>query len=83
MLVVNRTREEAKRTRSVASLRRFVLTLCYSRKSVRLLIWRSCSRVRAEPHERAFRRLGGCPRLVVLDQYEFVYPDIDATRLRE
>jgi hypothetical protein len=39
--------------------------------------------VRAEPHERAFRRLGGCPRLVVLDQYEFVYPDIDATRLRE
>src|SRR5258706_368776 len=47
--------------------RLFVLTLGYSRKSVRLLIWRSSSRVWAELHERAFRRLGGCPRLVVLD----------------
>jgi transposase len=47
--------------------RLFVLTLGYSRKSVRLLIWRSSSRVWAELHQRAFRRLGGCPRLVVLD----------------
>jgi transposase len=47
--------------------RLFVLTLGYSRKSVRLLIWRSSSRVWAELHEKAFRRLGGCPRLVVLD----------------
>jgi hypothetical protein len=47
--------------------RLFVLTLGYSRKSVRLLIWRSSSRVWTELHERAFRRLGGCPRLVVLD----------------
>lgn len=47
--------------------RLFALTLGYSRKSVRLLIWRSSSRVWAELHEKAFRRLGGCPRLVVLD----------------
>ncbi len=47
--------------------RLFVLTLGYSRKSVRLLIWRSSSRVWAELHEKAFRRLGGCPRIVVLD----------------
>ena len=42
--------------------RLFVLTLGYSRKSVRLLFLRSSSRVWAELHEKAFRRLGGCPR---------------------
>ena len=47
--------------------RLFVMTLGYSRKSVRLLLWRSSSRVWAELHEKAFRRLGGCPRVVVLD----------------
>ena len=47
--------------------RLFVMTLGYSRKSVRLLVWRSSSRVWAELHEKAFRRLGGCPRMVVLD----------------
>jgi transposase len=47
--------------------RLFVLTLGYSRKSVRLLAWRSSVRNWAELHEKAFRRLGGCPRVVVLD----------------
>jgi transposase len=47
--------------------RLFVMTLGYSRKSVRLLTWRSSSRIWAELHERSFRRLGGAPRLVVLD----------------
>jgi transposase len=47
--------------------RLFVLTLGYSRKSVCLLVWRSSSRVWAELHEKAFRRLGGCCRVVVLD----------------
>jgi transposase len=47
--------------------RLFVLTLGYSRKSVRLLTWRSSTRIWAELHERAFRRLGGMPRVVVLD----------------
>ncbi|HEY0944257.1 MAG TPA: IS21 family transposase [Opitutaceae bacterium] len=47
--------------------RLFVLTLGYSRKAVRLLVWRSSARVWAELHERAFRRLGGATRLVILD----------------
>src|SRR5215469_12174441 len=47
--------------------RLFVLTLGYSRKSVRLLTWRSSVRTWAELHEKAFRRLGGCPRVIVLD----------------
>src|SRR5206468_10725931 len=47
--------------------RLFVMTLGYSRKSVRLLTWRSSSRIWAELHEKALRRLGGCPRVVVLD----------------
>ncbi len=47
--------------------RLFVLTLGYSRKSVRLLVFRSSSRVWAELHEKAFRRLGGATRVVVLD----------------
>jgi transposase len=40
--------------------RLFVLTLGYSRKAVRLLVWHSSTQVWAELHERAFRRLGGC-----------------------
>ena len=47
--------------------RLFVLTLGSSRKSVRLLVFRSSARVWAELHERAFRRLGGSTRIVVLD----------------
>jgi transposase len=47
--------------------RLFVMTLGHSRKSVRLLTFRSSSRIWAELHETAFRRLGGSPRIVVLD----------------
>jgi len=47
--------------------RLFVLTLGSSRKSVRLLTFRSSARVWAELHEKAFRRLGGSTRIVVLD----------------
>ena len=47
--------------------RLFVLTLGYSRKSVRLLAWQSSAQIWAELHERAFRRLGGATRIVVLD----------------
>jgi transposase len=55
--------------------RLFVLTLGYGRKSVRLLAWRSSARLWAELHEKAFRRLAGCPRVVVLDNLKAV-PDI-------
>ena len=47
--------------------RLFVLTLGYSRKAVRLLTFRSSTRIWAELHEKAFRRLGGAPRILVLD----------------
>ncbi len=47
--------------------RLFVLTLGWSRKCVRLLVFRSSARAWAELHEKAFRRLGGLPRIVVLD----------------
>jgi len=47
--------------------RLFVLTLGYRRKSVRLLVWRSSAQTWAQLHEQAFRRLGGVPRVVVLD----------------
>src|SRR5207253_5606846 len=58
--------------------RLFVMTLGYSRKSVRLLAWRSSARIWAELHERAFRRLGGCTRVVVLDNLKegVLLPDI-------
>ena len=59
--------------------RLFVMTLGYSRKSVRLLVFRSSTRVWAELHERAFRRLGGAVRLIVLDNLRegVLIPDID------
>jgi transposase len=47
--------------------RLFCLTLGYSRKSVRLLTWKSSTQTWAELHEQAFRRLGGATRVVVLD----------------
>jgi len=58
--------------------RMFVLTLGHSRKSVRLLCFRSSSRTWAELHEKAFRRLGGSTRVVVLDNLKegVLVPDI-------
>ena len=58
--------------------RLFVLTLGYSRKAVRLLVQRSSAQVWAELHERAFRRLGGTVRVVVLDNLKegVLTPDI-------
>ena len=47
--------------------RLFVLTLGYSRKSVRLLTFQSSSAIWCELHEKAFRRLTGSVRVVVLD----------------
>jgi transposase len=58
--------------------RLFVMTLGYSRKSVRLLVFQSSSRTWAELHEKAFRRLGGVVRLIVLDNLRegVLIPDI-------
>jgi transposase len=58
--------------------RLFVMTLGCSRKCVRLLVFRSSTRVWAELHEKAFRRLGGSTRVVVLDNLRegVLSPDI-------
>jgi hypothetical protein len=58
--------------------RLFVLTLGYSRKSVRLLVWQSSAQIWAELHEQAFRRIGGTTRVVVLDNLKegVLTPDI-------
>ena len=58
--------------------RLFVLTLGYSRKAVRLLIFHSSSQIWAELHEKAFRRLGGVTRVVVLDNLRegVLQPDV-------
>jgi len=58
--------------------RLFVMTLGCSRKSVRLLSFRSSARIWAELHERAFRRLGGATRIVVLDNLRegVLVPDV-------
>ena len=58
--------------------RLFVLTLGYSRKSVRLLTFQSSARIWGELHEQAFRRLGGATRVVVLDNLRegVLKPDI-------
>ncbi len=58
--------------------RLFVLTLGYSRKAVRLLTFQSSTRIWAELHEQAFRRLGGACRTIVLDNLSegVLKPDI-------
>jgi hypothetical protein len=59
----------------------FVMTLGFSRKCVRLLTFCSSSRIWAELHEKAFRRLGGSVRVVVPEYvprniFELMFPPI-------
>ena len=58
--------------------RLFVLTLAHSRKAVRLLTWQSSTKIWAQLHEQAFRRLGGVTATVVLDNLKegVLTPDI-------
>jgi transposase len=58
--------------------RLFVMTLGYSRKCVRLITTQSSARVWVELHEIAFRRLGGVPRVLILDNLRegVLKPDI-------
>ena len=55
------------RTGKYRRVRLFVMTLGFSRKSVRLLVPKSSSQAWCELHETAFRRPGGAPRVLVLD----------------
>ena len=58
--------------------RLFVMTLRYSRRSYRQVVWKSSSEVWARLHEQAFRYFGGCPQYVVLDNLKegVISPDI-------
>jgi transposase len=65
-------------TRKYRRTRLFVFTLGCSRKAVRLLTWKSSAQIWAELHERAFRRLGGTVKVIVLDNLRegVLTPDI-------
>jgi transposase len=65
-------------TRKYRCTRLFVMVLGCSRKAARFLTFRSSSRIWAELHEKAFRRLGGATRVVVLDNLRegVLVPDI-------
>jgi transposase len=71
------------RTGKYRRTRLFVMTLGYSRKSVRLIVPRSSAQIWAELHERAFRRLGGTTRVVVLDNLRegVIEPDVYDAKL--
>lgn len=58
--------------------RLFVMTLRYSRRSFRKVVWNSSQEVWARLHEEAFRYFGGCPQYVVLDNLKegVIKPDI-------
>ena len=47
--------------------RLFIMTLKYSRRSFRKVVWQSSKETWARLHEEAFRYFGGCPQYVVLD----------------
>src|SRR6185295_6817607 len=65
-------------TRKYRRTRLFVMVLGCSRKAARFLTLRSSSRIWAELHEKAFRRLGCSTRVVVLDNLRegVLVPDI-------
>ena len=45
----------------------FVMTLKYSGKSFRKVVWKTNQQIWAQLHEEAWRTFGGCPQYVVLD----------------
>ncbi len=56
----------------------FVMTLKYSGKSFRKVVWKTSQLVWAQLHEEAFRAFGGCCRYMVLDNLKegVVQPDL-------
>ena len=61
----------------------FVMTLKYSGKSFRKVVWKTDQEVWARLHEQAFRAFGGCPQYVVLDNLRegVIRPDLYAPEL--
>jgi len=58
--------------------RLYVMTLKYSRRSFRKVVWKSSKETWAKLHEEAFRYFGGCTQYVVLDNLKegVIKPDI-------
>ncbi|MBA2705168.1 MAG: IS21 family transposase [Blastocatellia bacterium] len=56
----------------------FVMTLKYSGKSFRKVVWKTSQEIWARLHEEAFRAFGGCPEYIVLDNLKegVIKPDI-------
>jgi transposase len=56
----------------------FVMTLAYSGKAFRTVVWKTNQQVWAELHQQAFRAFGGCVRHVVLDNLKegVIKPDL-------
>ena len=46
----------------------FVMTLKYSGKSFRRVVWKTDQQIWAQLHEQAWRAFGGCSQYVVLDK---------------
>jgi transposase len=61
----------------------FVMTLKFSGKSFRKVVWKTSQEIWAHLHEEAFRAFGGCPQYVVLDNLKegVIRPDIYAPEL--
>ena len=58
--------------------RLFIMTLKYSRRSFRKVVWQSSKETWAKLHEESFRYFGGCPQYVVLDNLKegVIKPDL-------
>ena len=56
----------------------FVMTLKYSGKSFRKVVWKTSQEVWAQLHEQAFRSFGGCCQYIVLDNLKegVIRPDL-------
>jgi transposase/5S rRNA maturation endonuclease (ribonuclease M5) len=65
--------------------RLFVMTLKYSGRAFRKVVWKSSKVVWCRLHEEAFRYFGGCPQYVTLDNLKegVIKPDIYDPQLNE
>ena len=61
----------------------FVMTLKYSGKSFRKVVWKTSQQIWAQLHEQAWRAFGGCTQYAVLDNLKegVIRPDIYAPEL--
>ena len=61
----------------------FVMTLAYSGKAFRKVVWKTNQQIWAELHQEAFRAFGGCVRHIVLDNLKegVLKPDLYQPRL--